>query len=210
MDCRLDHSLPDAGDSVDLSLSVVVSVHNAQYTLDRSVSELLDVLPEIAARFEVLIVDDGSTDHTEELAHDLARRFPQVRVVRHGQRQGSAAALRTGMDHTVGEVVFVHDEASPIRINELRTLWSLRFDEELIAAHVEPPHHHALVSPPGPTLPRGEMAAREPAGAPGRRSTQMIRRRGHDELADLEARARASRRPRIHARPHRPEAAAAD
>jgi hypothetical protein len=208
MDFLLDRPSPDAGDSVDLSLSVVLPVHNAESTLARNVSELLDVLPEIAARFEILIVDDGSTDHTEELAYELAREYPQVRVVRHSQRRGGTAALQTGMIHTLGDVVFVHDEASPIRATELRALWNMRFDEELIAARAEPPHR-AVSSPARGLPPRWGEAAQTSLAAPGLRGTQMIRRRGLDELAVLEARAQASRHLRRHTCPQRPEPVAA-
>ena len=111
---------------LDHSLSVVLPVHNAESTLARQVAELLDVLPELTSSFEVLIVDDGSTDQTEESAQELAREFPQLRVIRHAQRRGIPEVVKTGMEETSGDVVFVHDEQLPLRPSDLRRLWALR------------------------------------------------------------------------------------
>lgn len=108
------------------SLSVVLPVHNAESTLARQVAELLDVLPELTSSFEVLIVDDGSTDQTEESAQELAREYPQLRVIRHAQRRGIPEVVKTGMEETSGDVVFVHDEQLPLRPSDLRRLWALR------------------------------------------------------------------------------------
>jgi glycosyltransferase involved in cell wall biosynthesis len=171
---------------VDLSLSVVLPVHNAEATLTHNVYELLDVLPEIATRFEILIVDDGSTDHTDEIAHELARCYPQVRVVRHARRRGPSAAMETGMTRTTGDVVFVHDEATPISATELRQLWSMRNDSELVTARAEMPRRfstrHVLdrVSAWG-----GQRHWASAAHGPG--GVQMIRREAVEELAALEA-----------------------
>ena len=50
------------------SLSVVVPVHNAERNLTQRIGRLLEVLPDLVAKFEVLIVDDGSADQTMEVA----------------------------------------------------------------------------------------------------------------------------------------------
>jgi glycosyltransferase involved in cell wall biosynthesis len=47
--------------------------------------------------YELLVVDDGSSDRTAELAESLHRRFQRVRVIRHRKHQGEGAALRTGL-----------------------------------------------------------------------------------------------------------------
>ena len=75
---------------MDLSLSIVLPVHNAQNTLACDVHLLLELLPDITPRFEILIVDDASSDHTEEIAHELSLQYPQVRVKRHLRRQGQS------------------------------------------------------------------------------------------------------------------------
>lgn len=105
-------------------LSVVLTVHNAEKTLSEHVARMLDVLPDLTSRFELLIVDDGSTDQTEEVAHELARSYPQLSVARHSSRLGADGAAKTALTKTTGELVILHDAAAesfgePRRIAEL-------------------------------------------------------------------------------------------
>jgi len=86
-----------------------MTVHNAERTLARQVSKLLDTLADLAGRFELLIVDDGSTDQTEEIAHELARDYPQLHVARQPNQLGADAAARIAVERTSGEVVILHE-----------------------------------------------------------------------------------------------------
>ena len=54
------------------SVTVLLPIHNAQHRLERQVAEILDVLPELTSRFELLIIDDGSTDDSFEVARHLS------------------------------------------------------------------------------------------------------------------------------------------
>ena len=100
------------------SLSVLLPVKNAQATLSGAVHEILDVMTDSGDRFEVLIIDDGSTDATSEVAHDLPRHYPQIRLVRHGISRGRDAAIRTGMERSQGEVIMLRDDQSGFSILE--------------------------------------------------------------------------------------------
>ena len=108
------------------SLSILLPVHNAEDSLEMQVSEILDVLPELTDVFDIMIVDDGSTDDTPEVAASLARRFPQVRCTRHPMRLGLNEAIQTGLDETAGDVVFVADEKYGLDPQDLRKLWQMR------------------------------------------------------------------------------------
>src|SRR5438045_9791174 len=46
--------------------------------------------------YEVIVIDDGSPDHTGELLDEMARHFPWLKVVHHGTNRGHRGALRTG------------------------------------------------------------------------------------------------------------------
>jgi glycosyltransferase involved in cell wall biosynthesis len=101
---------------VQRSLSVLFPVKNAQATLNVSVREILDVVADMDGPFELMIIDDGSADATSEVAHELARHFPQVRMVRHAKPLGHEAAIHTGLRRCRGDVVVVHEGAKGYRI----------------------------------------------------------------------------------------------
>ena len=119
-------------------LCVLLPVYNAQQGLETAVTEILEVLPELNHRFELCILDDGSTDDTAEVAYDLAARYPQVDVVRHPVRLGLAEAIQTGLDHTQGEVIFIGDEDYSLEPDDLRTLWQLRDTQRRLTARIDP------------------------------------------------------------------------
>lgn len=114
------------------SLSVVVPVHNAERNLTQRIGRLLEVLPDLAAKFEVLIVDDGSTDQTEDVALELSQQFPQVRVTRHPEQRGIEASIQTGAAHTTGDVVIVHPGHEPVNASHLLKAWQHRKNESLV------------------------------------------------------------------------------
>ena len=105
------------------SLSALLPVHNAQSTLEAAVSEILEVLSELTNRFELVVVDDASTDATIEVIPELAACYPQIRVAHHGSPLGRTAAIRTGLAHSAGEVLFFQDDNCTLAINELHKLW---------------------------------------------------------------------------------------
>jgi glycosyltransferase involved in cell wall biosynthesis len=78
-------------------LSFFFPAHNEEANLEGLVDEALAVLPGLAAKFEIIAVDDGSKDRTPAIADELAARHPDLfRVVHHPVNLGYGAALRSG------------------------------------------------------------------------------------------------------------------
>jgi glycosyltransferase involved in cell wall biosynthesis len=86
-------------------LSVVIPAYNEGRTLENVVQRVL-AIPQL---LEVIVVDDGSSDETEEIITCLASKYPQVHPVRHATNMGKTAALRTGFRMTRGDIVIVQD-----------------------------------------------------------------------------------------------------
>lgn len=89
-------------------VSVVVPVYNEAPNLQPLVDAVCDVLG-VGGDWELLLVDDGSTDDTPENAARLARRIPNVRLLRLARNYGQTQALQAGFDNARGEVLVSMD-----------------------------------------------------------------------------------------------------
>ncbi len=86
-------------------LSVIVPAFNEQATLGEVIRKLLDVPPV----GEIIVVDDGSTDATYEIAAGFAKEHDRVRVLRQSANRGKGTAVRAGVAATRGDIVLVLD-----------------------------------------------------------------------------------------------------
>jgi hypothetical protein len=105
------------------SLTIVLPVHNGESQLADSVTEMLDLASDLTSRFTIMIVDDGSTDDTSAVAHELSTRYPQVRVQRQRQRSGLGPIISMVRRRVDSDVVIVHDGVTPIDAVQVRRLW---------------------------------------------------------------------------------------
>lgn len=92
-----------------MDLSAVLPAFNEADNLERTVGELTAALAATGRSYEVLIVDDGSTDGTAAVAEALGRADPRVRLLRHARNQGYGAAVRTGFAASRGTWILLLD-----------------------------------------------------------------------------------------------------
>lgn len=89
-------------------LSVIIPCYNEEHTLEHCVERLLKISDNDLS-LEVAIIDDGSIDKSNKIAHDLARKHSEVRVIRHNDNLGKGAAIKTGIKNTSGEFIAIQD-----------------------------------------------------------------------------------------------------
>lgn len=90
-------------------LTVVVPCHNEAENLRRFASELLPVLDDFKIAWELVLVDDGSSDDTEAVARGLVFLCTEAKVVKHPVKRGLGAALRSGFAAASGDRVLTLD-----------------------------------------------------------------------------------------------------
>jgi glycosyltransferase involved in cell wall biosynthesis len=92
-----------------MDLSVVIPVYNEAENVEPLFLELRDVLAQLGGEWEVLFVDDGSTDGTFELLRDLQAEDKRIHVIRFRANAGQTAAFDAGFKAARGDVVVTMD-----------------------------------------------------------------------------------------------------
>lgn len=104
------------------ALSFFFPAHNEAANIEALVAEALDVLPALADEFEIIAIDDGSTDGTPEIADRLAAADERVRVVHHDVNRGYGAALRSGFRAARFDLVCFLDGDRQFKVADLGRL----------------------------------------------------------------------------------------
>ena len=104
-------------------LSVFFPAYNDSGTIASMVIRAVKAASALTPDFEVIVVNDGSSDGTAEIADELARTYPQVRVVHHAKNRGYGGALQTGFRSATKELIFYTDGDAQYDPSELAVVW---------------------------------------------------------------------------------------
>jgi glycosyltransferase involved in cell wall biosynthesis len=120
-----------------MQLSIVVLAWNEADNLPVAVAEIHAAAEALAVDYELLLVDDGSTDGTAAIVDDLASRHAQVRAIHHPRNLGLGGGYRTGFAEASGEwlIFFPADGQFPARLT-LPRFWQARDGVDLVLGHV--------------------------------------------------------------------------
>jgi glycosyltransferase involved in cell wall biosynthesis len=114
------------------AVSCTIMAYNEEATLEEATLDVVEALRALGRVFEVLIVDDGSTDRTGEIAAEMARQHPEVRVISHGRNRGPGSALLTGFAESRGEAVCFHAADQQLPFADVAALIPLLDDHDLV------------------------------------------------------------------------------
>ncbi len=109
-----EHKLP-AG----YSLSIVLPAHNEEAAIAETLHQVLAAVSTWTEDFEVIVVNDGSTDRTRSIVEQMAASDPHIRLINHPVNQGYGAALVSGFEACSKDLVFFMDSDGQFDIRDL-------------------------------------------------------------------------------------------
>lgn len=117
------------------SLSLFFPAYNEEANLENTVEKAIPVLKEVAKKYELLIINDGSKDKTGEVAEKLAKRYSFVKVITHSPNQGYGAALRSGFYNSQYEWIVFTDSDGQFDFSELGKFIERSDEADIVAGY---------------------------------------------------------------------------
>jgi glycosyltransferase involved in cell wall biosynthesis len=111
------------------SVSVFFPAFNDAQSIVKLTEDALEILPRLADDYEVIVINDGSTDETKGVLNHLAAKYERMRVVHHKTNMGYGAALRSGFKEAKKDLVFYTDGDAQYDVRELPKLFPLLTDD---------------------------------------------------------------------------------
>jgi len=117
------------------SLTVFFPCFNEEDNVARVVEQALQVLEGLHADYEIIVVNDGSSDGTGPAADRLAAAHERVRVIHHPRNLGYGAALQSGFRAATKELVFFSDGDGQFNLAELPPLLPLMQEYDIVSCY---------------------------------------------------------------------------
>jgi glycosyltransferase involved in cell wall biosynthesis len=115
--------------SMSPSVSVFFPAFNDEGSIARLIHEALEILPRITDDYEVIVVNDGSSDGTAAVLDELANKLPRLRVIHHPNNRGYGGALRSGFENGAKDLIFYTDGDGQYDVREITKLMPLMTEE---------------------------------------------------------------------------------
>jgi glycosyltransferase involved in cell wall biosynthesis len=111
------------------SLSIVFPMFNEKQYIGRTIEKTLDVLKDVTDDYEIIIVDDASTDGCGQIADELSRRNPCIKVAHHQKNRKLGGSLKTGFNLVRKKYALYFDMDMPFDLLEIRRAAGILFEE---------------------------------------------------------------------------------
>ena len=115
-----------------MEISVVIPVYNEKNLIEQVLRELYEEVLSRFSNYEVIVINDASTDGTEEVLNKLKKELSDLEIITFTKNQGHGPAIRKGFELAQGEFVFHNDSDGQHQMKEFWKLWPLRDKADLI------------------------------------------------------------------------------
>lgn len=117
------------------SLSILIQVYNNNDTISDVLQDAIKVGNKYSHKFEVLVVDDGSTDNSISVIEKYSKKYPQINLVRHVNNQGFGKTIKESYNLAKNDFVFSIPGDRQIRADVISTLITRMNDFDIIVGY---------------------------------------------------------------------------
>ena len=119
------------------NISFFCPAYNDEDNLPNLIPVVHKLLSEVSNKFEIIIVEDGSPDRTGEVAEQLARQYPYIRVIHHSKNLGYGVTLKDGFENSKYDYVMYTDGDNQYDVNEFMPALPLLEDVDIISGYAK-------------------------------------------------------------------------
>ena len=91
-----------------MRLSIVIPVHNEEECIGQVLRKLTDVLEKDVSEYEIIVVDDNSSDKTSQIVSDFIMHDPCVKLVSRDEKSGFGLAVAGGIEKSSGDAIVIY------------------------------------------------------------------------------------------------------
>lgn len=111
-----------------INLSVILPVYNEENSIGSVITELKKHLARLKLNYEILAINDGSTDQTKKIIEQIA----DLRVINHTETQGYGASLKDGIKQSHGDLILIIDADGTYPVESIFNLIEHAFDYDMV------------------------------------------------------------------------------
>jgi len=100
-------------------LSIILPAYNEEKNIELTLNDISDFIKKLQIPFEIIVVNDGSKDHTTEILNICAKKFENLNIVTHPKNLGYGTALRSGFAKAEGDLIFFTDSDHQFDIQDI-------------------------------------------------------------------------------------------
>lgn len=102
------------------SISAIIPAYNEERNIEKVILHTMETFQTLSFDFEIIIVDDSSTDRTGEIVNEIAGRSPNVHAFHHEKNLGSGGAFKTGIVHAEKDYVIFVPADNPLDVEDMK------------------------------------------------------------------------------------------
>lgn len=125
-------------------LSIFFPFWNEEKNIEKVVKSAIPVAKKAAAKWEVLLVDDGSSDNTPSIANELVKTNPNLKLISHGSNRGYGASLKSGFENSKYDTVVFTDGDGQFDISQVERFIKKIKNSDIVIGHRKKRHDNSM------------------------------------------------------------------